>query len=152
VGTSQSRDAINGLSHQLPIERRKTMNSMYRVPALLAGVVGLSVVVSTLNAQTKSPVYAVIDISEAMDADAYVKAVSAAEPKATQSAGGRFMIRTNKPIALDGGAPPNRFVVIAFDNEEQAKAWYNSQAIKDVNAVRMKVTRSRAFLVEGLAN
>ena len=128
------------------------MSSMYRVPAVFAGVVALCAVVSTLNAQTKPPVYAVIDISEAMDADAYVKAVSAAEPKATQSAAGRFMVRTNKPIAMDGDAPPNRFVVIAFDNEEQAKAWYNSPAIKDVNAVRMRVTKSRAFLVEGLAN
>jgi len=103
-----------------------------------------------LYAQTKAPAYVVIDISETMDVDAYVKAVSAAEPKATQSAGGRFIVRTNAPIALDG-APPNRFVVIAFDDFEKAKAWYSSPAIKEVNTTRLKVTQSRAFLVEGLA-
>ena len=87
-----------------------------------------------------------------MDVDGYIKAVSAAEPNATTSAGGRFIIRSNKPVALDGAAPPNRFVVIAFDSEEKAKAWHGSQAIKEVNAVRMKATKSRAFVVEGVAN
>lgn len=103
-----------------------------------------------VKAQTKAPVYVVIDISETVDADAYVKAVSAAEPKATQAAGGRFVIRSNKAVALDGGAAPNRFVVIAFDSEEQARAWRAS--VSEVNAVRLKATNSRSFLVEGLAN
>jgi uncharacterized protein (DUF1330 family) len=34
--------------------------------------------------------------------------------------GGRFIIRTEDISALDG-APPKRFVVIAFDNVEKAK-------------------------------
>lgn len=106
----------------------------------------------TGQAQSRPPVYVVIDISETMDAEAYVKAVSAAEPVATQSAGGRFVARTNKAIALDGAAPPNRFVIIAFDNEAQARAWHNSRAIKDVNAVRAQATKSRAFIVEGVPN
>ncbi len=103
-----------------------------------------------VEAQTKAPVYVVIDISETMDADAYVKAVSAAEPKATHAAGGRFVIRSNKAVALDGDTAPNRFVLIAFDNEEQARAWRAS--VSDVNAVRLKATKSRSFMVEGLAN
>ena len=45
----------------------------------------------------------------------------------------------------------SRFVVIAFDSEEQVKAWYNAPAIKDVNAARLKTAKSRAFMVEGLA-
>jgi uncharacterized protein (DUF1330 family) len=105
--------------------------------------------VARLHAQAKPPAYVIIDIAETLDADAYVKAVSAAEPNATISAGGRFIVRTNAPVALDGAAP-NRLVVIAFDTDEMAKAWYNSQAIRDVNAVRMKTTKSRAFMVEGL--
>ena len=129
------------------------MKTTYRMVALLlSGALlgaGLSVAV---QAQHKPPVYAVIDISDTMDAEAYVKAVSASEPNATQSAGGRFLIRTNKAISLDGGAAPNRFVVIAFDSEEQAKSWYSLPPISKINAVRMQVTKSRAFLVEGLAN
>lgn len=120
--------------------------------AVLAGLATGAATVGGLHAQAKPPVYVIIDISETLDAEAYLKAVSAAEPNATKSAGGRFIIRTAKPVALDGAAPPNRFVVIAFDTEEKAKAWHNSQAIKEVNAVRMKTTKSRAFMVEGLAD
>ena len=117
------------------------MNTRYAIamgvallPALALGTASMG----RLHAQVKTPAYVVIDISETMDADAYIKAVSAAEPNATQSAGGRFIIRTNAAAALDG-APPNRFI------------WYGSPAIKEVNATRLKVTKSRAFLVEGLA-
>ncbi len=119
------------------------------VGVALAGFALGAATVGRLHAQAKPPAYVIIDIAETLDADAYIKAVSAAEPNATVSAGGRFIVRTNTPVALDGAAP-NRLVVIAFDTDEMAKAWYNSQAIKDVNAVRMKTTKSRAFMVEGL--
>lgn len=46
--------------------------------------------------------------------------------------------------------PPARFAVIAFYSEEKFKAWDNLPAIKDLNAVRLKTTKSRAFMVEGI--
>ena len=107
--------------------------------------------IGELRAQARPGAYVVIDISEMKDLAAYGKAVSAAEPKATESAGGRFVVRTNAPVALDGNAP-NRFVVIAFDSAAKAKAWYETQAIKNVNAVRFQTTQSRAFMVEALGN
>jgi uncharacterized protein (DUF1330 family) len=128
------------------------MNTRYGIavgvallPVLAIGAASLA----RLHAQARTPAYVVIDISETMDADAYIKAVSAAEPNATQSAGGRFIVRTNTAVALDG-LPPNRFIILAFDDAEKAKAWYSSPAIKEVNATRLKVTKSRAFVVEGL--
>jgi uncharacterized protein (DUF1330 family) len=130
---------------------RIIMNANLRVVmVLLSGAAVGAAAVTSLMAQGKAPFYAVIDISEMIDTDAYVKAVSAAEPRATTSAGGQFIVRSSKPTTLDGIAP-NRFVVIKFDTEEKAKAWYNSPAIKEVNAVRMKTATSRAFLVEGLS-
>ena len=128
------------------------MKVSYRlVLTMLSGVALGATVVTGLKAQAKPPAYVIIDVSEMMDADAYIKTVSAAEPKATTSAGGRFIMRTAKAIALDGPAP-NRFVAIAFDSEEKAKAWYDSPAIKEVSAVRLKAAKSRAFIVDGLAN
>jgi uncharacterized protein (DUF1330 family) len=128
------------------------MNTRYGIavgvallPVLAIGAASLA----RLHAQARTPAYVVIDISETMDADAYIKAVSAAEPNATQSAGGRFIVRTNTAVALDG-LPPNRFIILAFDDAEKAKAWYSSPGIKEVNATRLKVTKSRAFVVEGL--
>jgi uncharacterized protein (DUF1330 family) len=63
--------------------------------------------------------------------------------------GGRYIMRTDKITALDGTAP-KRFVVIAFDSAEKAQAWNNSPAQKDVNAIRVKTTKSRVFIVEGM--
>ena len=129
------------------------MKASYRLTIMLVASAALGAMgITSLRAQVKPPVYVIIDISEMLDADAYMKAVSAAEPNATNSAGGRLIIRSSKPVALDGAAPPNRFTVIAFDNEEKAQAWKNSLAIKNLNAVRTKTTKSRSFMVEGLAN
>jgi uncharacterized protein (DUF1330 family) len=129
------------------------MKANHRFALMLIGGVALGAAAATgLKAQAKPPVYAVIDISEVIDTDAFMKAVSATEPNATLSAGGRFVIRSTKPVAIDGAAPPSRFAVIAFDTDEKAKAWANLPAIKELNAVRLKTTKSRAFMVEGVAN
>src|ERR1700716_3419367 len=99
------------------------MRSRYAIGVGLAVLAGVAVggTIGRLHAQAKPTAYVIIDISETLDADAYIKAVTAAEPNATSSAGGRFVVRTNAPVALDGAAPPNRFVVIAFDNNDKAK-------------------------------
>ena len=129
------------------------MKANYRLALMLVASAALgAAAVTGLKAQSKPPVYAVIDISEVTDVEAFMKAVSATEPNATLSVGGRFIIRSTKPVALDGAPPPSRFTVIAFDTEEKAKAWSNSPAIKALDAVRLKATKSRAFMVEGLAN
>jgi uncharacterized protein (DUF1330 family) len=129
------------------------MKANYRLTLMLVASAALAVAAITgLKAQVKPPVYVIIDISEILDADAFMKAVSATEPNATLSTGGRFIIRSTKPVALDGAAPPSRFAVIAFDTEEEAKAWGNLPAIKELNAVRLKTTKSRSFMVEGFAN
>jgi uncharacterized protein (DUF1330 family) len=40
--------------------------------------------------------------------------------------------------------------VIAFDSMDKAKAWDKSQLQDEVNAIRKKSTKSRAFLVDGV--
>jgi uncharacterized protein (DUF1330 family) len=37
------------------------------------------------------------------------------------------------------------------ENMEKATAWHNSEAQKDVDAIRMKATDSLSFIVEGVA-
>lgn len=81
------------------------------------------------------------------DAEAY-KAVLA--PASAMASGGSFVIRTDKITSLDG-TPPARFVLIKFDSVEQAQAWHNSAAQKEVDAIRAKSTDSLAFIVEGMA-
>jgi uncharacterized protein (DUF1330 family) len=129
------------------------MKANHRLALTLVGGAALGAAATAgLRAQVRPPVYAVIEINEVLDADAFMKAVSAIEPNATLSVGGRFVIRSSKPVAIDGEAPPGRFAVIAFDTAEKAQAWADLPAIRGLNAVRLKTTTSRAFMVEGAAN
>jgi uncharacterized protein (DUF1330 family) len=129
------------------------MKINYRFALMLAAGAALgAAAVTGLKAQVKPPVYVVIDISEMSDADAFAKAAAVATPNDLASVGGRYIIRSTKPVALDGTAPPSRFVVLAFDTEEQVKAWQNLPSTKQVTEVRLKVTKSRSFTVVGLAN
>jgi uncharacterized protein (DUF1330 family) len=117
--------------------------------AMLASATFGAVAVNGLNAQTKAPgAYAVIDISEITDSDTFVKQLL---PKATPpvtAAGGQFIIRTDKITPIDG-TPPKRFVVIAFDSVDKAKAWDNSPAQKEIDALRAKSAKARSFIVDG---
>ena len=123
-------------------------NRRLALAVLVSASLGAALVTG-LKAQAKPPVYVVIDISEMLDVDTFGKAIA---NEKTTTLGGRYIIRTQKATALDGGPPPNRFVVIAFDSEEKVKAWRDSPEMKEVNAARLKTTKSRSFMVEGLAN
>src|SRR5271154_2511352 len=126
------------------------MNTRYKIAlAMLAGAGLGAAAIQGLHAQAKPPVYAVIPILKITDADGY-KAILAKGPAAAEAAGGHFVIRTDNITSLDG-TPPQRFVLIAFDNMAQAQAWHNSAAQKEVDAIRAKTTTSLSFLVEGVA-
>jgi uncharacterized protein (DUF1330 family) len=119
--------------------------------AMLAGVALGAVAVGGLNAQNKAPgAYAVIDISEITNPDLFKTLLSKAEAPVT-AAGGKFIVRTEKITARDG-APPNRYVVIAFDSMEKAKAWDKLPAQKEIDDMRSKSTKARSFFVDGAVN
>ena len=109
---------------------------------------------SGLNAQTKAPgAYVVIDISDVTDADTFTKQLlHKMPPSYLVPFGGQYLVRTDNitAIAIDE-APPRRFVIISFDSMEKAKAFDNSPIKQEVNALRLKATKSRAFLVEGFS-
>jgi uncharacterized protein (DUF1330 family) len=117
--------------------------------AIASALVGAAAI-SALHAQGTKPGYAVVDISEITDPEAF-KAIPASPtttPSGMAALGGRFIIRTESITALDG-TPPKRFVVIQFDSVEKAKAWNATPQVAEINAVRAKATKSRSFVVEG---
>ena len=129
------------------------MKTQYAVAlAMLAGIGFGGAAIQGLHAQAKPPAIVVIDISEITDPEG-LKAV----PQRTDGAamalfkdlGGRFIARTQNITALDGIAP-KRFILIAFDSMEQAQAWTNLPAQKEITAIRFKTTKSRSFIVEGM--
>jgi uncharacterized protein (DUF1330 family) len=123
------------------------------VPGLtmLAGVIIGATAINGLHAQGKTPAaYAVVVIDEVTDPDSFKTIV----PKAIASisaVGGHYLARNDVVTATEGAAP-KRLVLIAFDNMDKLKAWDSSAAQKEVNAIRLKATKSRQFFVEGLPN
>jgi uncharacterized protein (DUF1330 family) len=118
--------------------------------SMLAGVALGAAAIQAVQAQAKTLVYAVIDITAITDPEGYDairKVPNANMPIRAQ--GGHYIARTEKITALDGAAP-KRFAIIAFDSQEKAQAWYNSPEQKKVNDIRMKTTKSRLFIIEGL--
>ncbi|HEY1362182.1 MAG TPA: DUF1330 domain-containing protein [Xanthobacteraceae bacterium] len=120
--------------------------------SVFAGAAIGAAAVQGLHAQAKPPVYAVVDIADITDPEGFKALGQRTNEAATavfKELGGRYIMRTGKITAIDG-TPPKRFVVIAFDSMEKAQAWDNSPAQKEVNATRVKTTKSRVFIVDGM--
>jgi len=120
--------------------------------ALVAGVAVGGLAIQGLHAQAKPPVYLVTDILEITDAEGYkvIAQRSAADAAANfKEFGGRYLVRTDRVTALDGTAP-KRLIIAAFDSTEKAQAWADSKHQKEVTAIRVKNTKSRSFIVEGM--
>ena len=117
--------------------------------ALVAGVAVGGAVIQGLHAQATPPAYVVVDISDITDPEGFKAIPPKSGPETLAPFGGRYVIRTEKITALDGTAP-KRFVVIAFDSVEKARAWKASASSKEVDVIRDKTTKSSQFLVEGM--
>jgi uncharacterized protein (DUF1330 family) len=119
--------------------------------AMLAGAAIGATAINGLHAQGKAPgAYAVVDISAVTNLDVFKTLGPKAGP-AMEGSGGKYIVRTENIVGLDG-TPPKRFVIIAFDSVDKAKAWNASPAQKEVDAIRTKSTTSRVFIVEGMPN
>ena len=118
--------------------------------AMLAGAALGAGAMRGLDAQAAgSPVpgaYAIIDISDVTDPGTFKQLLPKTEAPVA-ALDGRYLTRTENIVALDG-TPPKRFVIVAFDSVETAKAWNSSASQKEVDALRQKSTRSRAFIVK----
>ena len=125
----------------------------FKRPLIVSFAVGLMVgcgAIFGLQAAGVPPTYVVVEVNDIADMQAfkneYVKVGPAAVAEA-KMADGRYLVRTGDVTGVDGD-PPKFFVVIAFQNIDKAKAYQAS--MKDLTAIRLKLTKSRSFMVEGL--
>jgi len=129
------------------------MNSRHAIVlSVLAGTALGAAVVQGLHAQANPPVYFVADISEVTDPAAWSSVGGRSDANAAallKDFGGQYISRTEQIAPLDG-TPPKRIIITRFDNVEKAKAWYNSPEQMKVNQTRMKNTKSRSFIVQGM--
>jgi uncharacterized protein (DUF1330 family) len=94
------------------------------------------------------PAYLIADIEVTNPAEfeEYRKGV----PATIAQYGGKYIVRGGAVVSLEGGWSMKRVVILEFPSVAQAKAWYNSPAYKDLLALRLRSTKSKAVLVEGL--
>jgi uncharacterized protein (DUF1330 family) len=115
--------------------------------AMLAGIAVGATAISGLHAQGKAPgAYAILDISEVVDPD-LLKPIVGKAAAPVKTGGGQYLARTDKVTALIG-TPPKRVVILSFDSTDQAKAWYNSPAQGEVNAMAAKAIKARWYIVD----
>jgi uncharacterized protein (DUF1330 family) len=122
----------------------------YALPLAVAIGLGFgAVAIRGLHARTTTPpVYVVVEIDEIADANGFEAFRQTADATAVevQSEDGRYFARTENVTALDGNAP-KFFAFIAFNNMTKARTFNDS--VKNITALRTRVTKSRSFIVEG---
>jgi uncharacterized protein (DUF1330 family) len=123
------------------------MNPKFKI--VLAIVVGAALgaaAVQGLHAQAKPKAY-IVSESEVLDSAA-AAAYSPLSQAAQKAAGGRSFRTTGKTIAIVGAAP-KRVGLSEWDSLEQAQAWSNSAARKDLAPQRDKAIKIiRQYVVE----
>ena len=118
--------------------------------AMLAGAAIGAAAVQGLHAQAKPKAYLVteIEVLDVAAADAYGALV-----RPTQTAAGGRVFRTagGKVVLFEGAAPPKRVALTEWDSLEQAQAWFNSAARKDLMPQRDKAEKvTRSYAVEAV--
>ena len=124
------------------------MKIRYAMTLAIAVGLGLGAIAARgLAAQGKRWVYVVMEVDAVTDTDSYkaMMKMSPANIAEAKYADGRYLASSEKIIALDGAAP-KAIVIIAFDNVDKAKSYYDNT--KEITALRMKGTKSRFFIVE----
>ena len=127
------------------------MKTQYAVALALAIGLAGGATSYRLYAAPTIPVYVVVEIDEITDAAAFKENVipkNAAALVEAQYEDGRYIARTDGVTALDG-TPPKYLTILQFQNEQKAKAYYDN--MKSITTARMKASKSRAFIVQGVS-
>jgi uncharacterized protein (DUF1330 family) len=119
--------------------------------AVLAGVAMGVLGAMAIHAQQakKAPGYVIAEV-DVHDAATFAK-YGAKVPDTLKPYNGQYVVRGGKIEAVEGQAPKDRFVVIAFDSAEKARAWENSPEYEAIKPIRHSSATSRVFIVEGVA-
>jgi uncharacterized protein (DUF1330 family) len=117
--------------------------------AMLFGVALGVGVIEMLHAQAKPPAYLISDIT-ITDEAAYKEYIDKIVPTYAQF-GAKFLVRGGQTVAIPGaGEPSKQAVVVMFENLDKAKAWSESDVVKQTRPFRDRSAKLHAYLVEGV--
>ena len=105
--------------------------------------------VQMLHAQSKPLAYVVAEVA-VKDKEGYDKNFLKATLKDVSEHGGKFLAGGyDKTVSLVGDPPPNRVVILQFDNMDAIKTWQAQGAMDMENTVGSKYAAFRIYAVEG---
>jgi uncharacterized protein (DUF1330 family) len=114
----------------------------------LAGLAFSCLTVQPIQAQTKPPVYFVVE-NEISDLQGYLKEYAPRAREMIKSNGGRY-IAAGDTTTFVGEPPKSRVAIFAFDDIEQIRTWLNSPEYKELRKVGEKYARFRNYAVPGV--
>jgi uncharacterized protein (DUF1330 family) len=112
----------------------------------LIGVAGATAIHARQAKVLPGYVIAEVDVTD----PATFKEYAEKTPGTVTAFNGHYIIRGGKSVSIEG-EPPKRFVVIAFDSVEKAKAWEDSPEYGALKPIRHSSAKSRVFIIEGYA-
>jgi uncharacterized protein (DUF1330 family) len=65
--------------------------------------------------------------------------------------GGRYLVRNGAASVVEGGPPPNSFVIVEFPSMARLREWYASPEYAEALKVRETALDRRLVFVEGVA-
>lgn len=86
-----------------------------------------------------------IEVLEPADYEVYRDKV----PPTIAAYGGKYLTRGGRVVPIEGDWVPKRFVILEFPSVAQFKNWYDSPEYQAVLPIRLRTTKSRAFVIEG---
>ena len=116
--------------------------------AMLAGFAIGAATIEGLHAQTKAPVYTIVEV-DVTNAEAYAKEYAPKAQALVKKHGARLLAASSKVTSLEG-APPKRIAVLQWESMEKVNAWYKSAEFKDNRKIGNKYAKFRIFAVEGV--
>jgi uncharacterized protein (DUF1330 family) len=139
------------LAPAIALSRRGKMKSILKTTAAIAcGLLVGGGAVQLLHAQSKPPAFVVAEIA-VKDKEGYEENYLKATQKDISNHGGRYLAGGyNKTISLSGSEPPNRVVIVQFENMDAVKAWREQGAMDMENTVGNKYAKFRIYAVGGV--
>jgi uncharacterized protein (DUF1330 family) len=117
--------------------------------AVTCGLLAGGSAVQILHAQSKPPAIVVTEIA-VKDEQGYAQNFLKAAQKDIADHGGKYVAGGyHKTLSLAGNEPPNRVVILQFDNIDAVKEWRDQGTLDLENSVGNKYASFRIYAVEG---
>ena len=127
------------------------MFSAYAVAA--AAILGAAVGAAAargLQGKTSPKAYIVTEVELTGDVTAYQRDYAAHAQGTVEPFGGHYLARGGRVLGTEGEPPKARIVISEFPSFEDAKAWRYSPAYTKIVTVRLRESKSRQYIVEGV--